>query len=136
MCEHSVVHEDFQIVPLLFKLLTVVLEDVYKRQVDYQLQHNTDFLCVLGTTAETPTLAEEEKKKIKKMVIERVNGKIPILLGVEMCIRDSAMRMYNGIKTMQIIGEIRYTDDKSKGVGNPSLNDSDLLRELVFKILH
>ena len=52
------------------------------RLVDYQLQNNTDFLCVLGTTAETPTLAEEEKKKIKKMVIERVNGKIPILLGV------------------------------------------------------
>ena len=25
---------------------------------------------------------------------------------------------------------------QSKGVGNPSLNDSDLLRELVFKILH
>ena len=39
-------------------------------------------------------------------------------------------------KPMQIIGEIRYTDAKSKGVGNPSLNDSDLLRELVFKILH
>ena len=48
----------------------------------------------------------------------------------------NAMRMYNGIKTMQIIGEIRYTDAKSKGVGNPSLDDSDLLRELVFKILH
>ena len=39
-------------------------------------------MCVLGTTAETPTLTEEEKKKIKKMVIERVNGRIPILLGV------------------------------------------------------
>ena len=56
--------------------------DALMRLVDYQLQNNTDFLCVLGTTAETPTLTEEEKKKIKKMVIERVNGRIPILLGV------------------------------------------------------
>ena len=56
--------------------------DALIRLVDYQLQNNTDFLCVLGTTAETPTLTEEEKKKIKKMVIERVNGRIPILLGV------------------------------------------------------
>ena len=32
--------------------------------------------------AETPTLTEEEKKKIKRMVIERVNGRVPILLGV------------------------------------------------------
>ena len=33
------------------------------RLVDYQLQNNTDFLCVLGTTAETPTLTEEEKNE-------------------------------------------------------------------------
>jgi 4-hydroxy-tetrahydrodipicolinate synthase len=37
---------------------------------------------VLGTTAETPTLTKEEKDKIKQVIIERVNGKIPILLGV------------------------------------------------------
>lgn len=48
----------------------------------------------------------------------------------------TAMRRYNGVKTMQIIGEIRYADAKSKGVGNSSLNDGALLRELVFKILH
>lgn len=40
------------------------------------------FLCVLGTTAETPTLTKEEKDKIKRLIIERVNGRIPILLGV------------------------------------------------------
>ena len=56
--------------------------DALMRLVDYQLQNNTDFLCVLGTTAETPTLSADEKKKIQEMVIERVNGKIPILLGV------------------------------------------------------
>lgn len=52
------------------------------RLVDYQLQNNTDFLCVLGTTAETPTLTPDEKKRITQLVIERVNGRIPILLGV------------------------------------------------------
>lgn len=48
----------------------------------------------------------------------------------------AAMRKYNGVKTMQIVGEIRYADAKSKGVNNPSMNDGDILRELVFKILH
>ena len=52
------------------------------RLVDYQLQNGTDFLCVLGTTAETPTLSKEEKEKVKRTVIDRVNGRIPILLGV------------------------------------------------------
>lgn len=48
----------------------------------------------------------------------------------------TAMKRYSGIKTMQIIGEIRYTDAHSKGVGNSSISDGDLLRELIFKILH
>ena len=49
----------------------------------------------------------------------------------------TAMRRYSGVKTMQIIGEIRYADAKSKGVGgSSSLSDGDILRELVFKILH
>lgn len=52
------------------------------RLVDYQLQNGTDFLCVLGTTAETPTLTDEEKNKVTRLIVERVNGKIPILLGV------------------------------------------------------
>lgn len=52
------------------------------RLVEYQVQNGIDFLCVLGTTAETPTLTAEEKRKIKSLVIERVNGRVPILLGV------------------------------------------------------
>ena len=48
----------------------------------------------------------------------------------------AAMRVYSGVKCMQIIGEIRYCDARSKGVDNPSLSDGDLLRELVYKILH
>lgn len=56
--------------------------DALLRLVEYQVQNGIDFLCVLGTTAETPTLTAEEKKKIKSLVIERVNGRVPILLGV------------------------------------------------------
>ena len=48
----------------------------------------------------------------------------------------TAMRQYNGVKVMQIIGEIRYCDARSKGVENSSLSDGDLLRELIYKILH
>ena len=65
-----------------FKADESVDYDALMRMVDYLVQNNTDFLCVLGTTAETPTLTEEEKQKIKRMVIERVHGRIPILLGL------------------------------------------------------
>ena len=52
------------------------------RLIDFQIQNGTDFLCVLGTTAETPTLTSEEKRKIKELAVQRVNGRIPILLGI------------------------------------------------------
>lgn len=50
--------------------------------VDFQLQNDTDYLVVLGTTAETPTLNDSEKREITKFIIERVQGRIPIVLGV------------------------------------------------------
>ena len=52
------------------------------RLVDYQLQNGTDYLVVLGTTAETPTLTEEEKKNIVDLVVTKVSGRIPIVLGL------------------------------------------------------
>ena len=51
------------------------------RLVDYQIANHTDFLCVLGTTAETPTLSEEEKCAVRNTVVERNAGRLPILLG-------------------------------------------------------
>ncbi len=46
------------------------------------------------------------------------------------------MRVFNGVKCMNIIGGLRVTDAKSKGIGNGGASDSDLLRELVYYILH
>ena len=56
--------------------------DAVSKLVDYQVQNGTDYLVVLGTTAETPTLTEEEKKKIISLVVTKVNGRIPIVLGL------------------------------------------------------
>ena len=47
-----------------------------------------------------------------------------------------ARRNYSGKKVMDIISEIRQTDAKSKGVGGCKTPPGELLRELVFFILH
>ena len=52
-----------------------------QRLVDYQIASHADFLCVLGTTAETPTLSNEEQLAVRKTVVERNAGRLPILLG-------------------------------------------------------
>lgn len=47
-----------------------------------------------------------------------------------------AMRNYSATKVMYIIGQIRRTDARSKGVDNPATSDSDLMKELMFYVLH
>ena len=49
----------------------------------------------------------------------------------------TAMRAYNAFKCIDIIALIRQYDARSKGIGSgASSNDGDLLKELVFKIMH
>ena len=52
-----------------------------RRLLDFQLSNGVDFLCILGTTAETPTLSAEERQKVKELAVEKVNGQIPVLMG-------------------------------------------------------
>lgn len=52
-----------------------------RRLLDYQLTNGVDFICLLGTTAETPTLSEVERQQVKDLVVEKVNGQVPILMG-------------------------------------------------------
>lgn len=48
----------------------------------------------------------------------------------------SAARLYNPKKVVSIINLLREYDLKSKGIGNVSSKNGDLLKELIFKTLH
>lgn len=56
--------------------------DALARLLEYQIQNGTDYLVVLGTTGETPSLTEEEKRLIQRFVVERTRGRIPLVLGI------------------------------------------------------
>ena len=64
-----------------FKADMSVDYDALKRLVEYQVTSGADFLAVLCTTAETPTLNAEERAEVRKVVTEVVRGRIPIVLG-------------------------------------------------------
>ena len=49
---------------------------------------------------------------------------------------ENSASKYNVPKTMQIISLLRTYDMKSKGFGDPGTEPGDLLKELVFRILH
>ena len=69
-----------------------------KRLVEYQLDNGADFLCILVTTSETPTLSKEEKAEIKKFIVEFVNGRVPIMMGC------------GGYNTAAIVEELKTGD--------------------------
>ncbi|MEG1748081.1 MAG: DNA polymerase III subunit delta [Tannerellaceae bacterium] len=46
------------------------------------------------------------------------------------------MKNYSAMKVFNLISEIRTADARSKGVENTSATDGDLLKELLYKILH
>lgn len=48
----------------------------------------------------------------------------------------NGIRSYPAMKVYGLIHEIRLTDARSKGIDNSSTSDSDLLKELIYKILH
>ena len=48
----------------------------------------------------------------------------------------TGMRNYTGMKVMEILGKIREIDAKSKGLDNPNTPPGELMKELIFYILH
>ena len=72
--------------------------DALYRLVEYHITRGVDFFCVMGTTAETPTLTQEEKQRIKHDVIERVADRVPILLGC------------GGNSTASVVSELKHGD--------------------------
>lgn len=81
-----------------FKADETIDFDALSRLVEYQIKNGTDYLVVCGTTAETPTLTEEEKEEVKRFVVEINNGRLPIVLGI------------GGNNTRAVIAKIQQTD--------------------------
>lgn len=70
------------------------------RLLDYLINEGADFLCILATTGETPCLSAEEKSKVKNLIVEKVAGRIPILMGC------------GGNNTMAVVEELNNGDFK------------------------
>ena len=75
--------------------------DTLSRIVENLIAGGTDFLCVLGTTAETPTLTSSERLTVAKFVIKQVNGRIPIMVG---CSSNCTATAVEQIKEYQLDG--------------------------------
>ena len=73
-----------------FKALAKLIEHLISNKVDY--------LVVLGTTGETPTLSKKEKKAVTNFVKEAVAGRVPMVIGI------------GGNNTQEVVSYIKKTD--------------------------
>ncbi len=69
-----------------------------KKVVEFVIDGGVEYLVVLGTTAETATLTQEEKELVITTVVEVNAGRLPLVLGV------------GGNNTMKVVEELKTRD--------------------------
>ena len=50
--------------------------------IDFQLEEGINALVACGTTGESATLSQDERKEVIRFTIDRVNGRVPVIAGV------------------------------------------------------
>lgn len=68
------------------------------RIVNFQIENGIEYLVVLGTTAESATLSNEEKELVIQTIIDANKGRLPLVLGV------------GGNNTLQVVDELKTRD--------------------------
>lgn len=69
--------------------------------VDFQINNGVDYICALGTTAETPTLDDYEYQSILSYIVKQVNGRVPIIAG---CSDNCTQRLVRKLKDIDFSG--------------------------------
>ncbi|MFM9987557.1 4-hydroxy-tetrahydrodipicolinate synthase [Flavobacterium sp.] len=72
--------------------------EALKRIVNYVIDGGVEYLVVLGTTAESATLTQDEKEVVIETIVEANNGRLPLVLGV------------GGNNTMKVVEELKTRD--------------------------
>ena len=72
--------------------------DSLTKLVEYNIDNGTNYLVVLGTTAEAATLSAEEKKQVTDHIIKVNNKRLPLVLGI------------GGNNTLEVKKQIEETD--------------------------
>jgi 4-hydroxy-tetrahydrodipicolinate synthase len=53
-----------------------------EKVIDHVISGGVDYVVSLGTTGETPTLSSEEKLDLMKFTFEKVNKRVPVVVGI------------------------------------------------------
>lgn len=79
--------------------------DALGKLIDFDIDNGVEYLITLGTTGETPTLTPQEKLDIINFTYQKVNGRVPVVVGI------------GGNSTKEVIENLKnYPLDKATAV--------------------
>ncbi|HUZ57790.1 MAG TPA: 4-hydroxy-tetrahydrodipicolinate synthase [Hanamia sp.] len=65
-----------------FKTNKEVDYDSLAKLIEFLIKNKVEYIVSLGTTGETPTLSKKEKQEIVKFTAEKINARIPMVIGI------------------------------------------------------
>jgi 4-hydroxy-tetrahydrodipicolinate synthase len=105
-----------------FKKDTEVDYDALGKLIDFDIENGVEYLITLGTTGETPTLSKQEKLDIINFTYDKVNGRVPVVVGI------------GGNNTNEVIENLKsYPLDKATAVLSASPYYNKPSQEGIFQ---
>ncbi len=93
-----------------------------EKLIDFIIGNGVEYIVTLGTTGETPTLDKQEKLDIINFTFERINGRVPVVVGI------------GGNNTKEVVEQVQsYPLDKAVAVLSASPYYSKPSQEGLFQ---
>ena len=91
--------------------------------IEHQIAGGADYLVLLGTTSEVPTLTHIEQDAIIDFAVKQVEGRVPMILGI------------GGNSTHAVVGRINELKEILEGRGNVSaFKPRENLKEFLLDV--
>ncbi len=65
-----------------FKKSGAIDFDAFQRLVDHVITGGVDYIVLLGTTGESPTVSKPEKKALVEFAVQSINKRVPLVVGI------------------------------------------------------
>lgn len=72
-----------------------------EKLVNHVIEGGVSFLVALGSTGETPTLNREEQQQVLSFIVEKCNGRVPVVCGIA---GNNTAEVVNNVKTYDLTG--------------------------------
>lgn len=83
--------------------------EVFKQLIDNQIKEGVDSIIVCGTTGESATMSEAERKDTIKFVVDTVNKRVPVIAGTGSNNTRSAIEMTKYAESVGVDGVLVVT---------------------------